>query len=327
MDALERATFNAMPSQTTENYNEKQYFQMANQIEIQRGVYAFSLPFDRQMNNVLGARSGYTCCYANMHQGWTKFAQHLWYKNKSNGIAALIYSPNVLSTTVGAEKQKIAITENTQYPFNDNIDFQMEMKKSVQFQFQLRIPTWCTNAEIYVNNQKVSFETKNGIVTLDQKWNNKDKITLKLPMKVQASSWADNSKTIERGPLVYALKMEEKWDKANQENEGEYFILNSSSKWNYGLWEESVKDLDKNVQVKQIGLKENFKWNLENAPIELTIKSKQIPDWKAVNGLAYLPVSGRDGVYKGNVDANLETITLVPIGFTKLRVVAFPLVK
>ncbi|WJS93833.1 glycoside hydrolase family 127 protein [Flavobacterium johnsoniae] len=327
MDALERATFNAMPSQTTDSYNEKQYFQMANQIEIQRGVYAFSLPFDRQMNNVLGARSGYTCCYANMHQGWTKFTQHLWYRNKNNGIAALIYSPNVLSTTVGTQNEKITITENTQYPFNENIDFQMEMKKAVQFPFQLRIPSWCTNAEIFINNQKVDFTAKDGIVTLDRKWNNKDKLTLKLPMKVNASSWADNSKVIERGPLVYALKMNENWSKDTQKEEGEYFTLSSTSNWNYGLLEESVKNLDKDVEVKQLGLKENFKWNLANAPIELSIKSKQIPDWKAVNGLAYLPVSGRDGVYKGNVNNVQETITLVPIGFTKLRIVAFPLVK
>src|SRR5690606_21707459 len=34
MDALERTTFNALPPQTTDDYNEKQYFQIANQIEI-----------------------------------------------------------------------------------------------------------------------------------------------------------------------------------------------------------------------------------------------------------------------------------------------------
>jgi hypothetical protein len=62
MDALERMTFNALPAQTTDDYNAKQYFQMANQVQISRGVFDFSLPFDRGMNNVLGLRSGYTCC-------------------------------------------------------------------------------------------------------------------------------------------------------------------------------------------------------------------------------------------------------------------------
>ena len=84
MDALERMTFNALPAQTTDDYNNKQYFQVANQVVIAKGVFDFSLPFGRQTTNVLGMRSGYTCCLANMHQGWTKYAQHLWYKTQDN---------------------------------------------------------------------------------------------------------------------------------------------------------------------------------------------------------------------------------------------------
>ncbi|HYC87389.1 MAG TPA: beta-L-arabinofuranosidase domain-containing protein, partial [Chryseosolibacter sp.] len=53
MDALERMAYNALPAQTTDTYNEKQYFQVANQVQISRGVFDFSLPFDRGMNNVL----------------------------------------------------------------------------------------------------------------------------------------------------------------------------------------------------------------------------------------------------------------------------------
>src|SRR5688500_5586998 len=79
MDALERMAFNALPAQTSDDYNMKQYFQIANQVQVSRGVFDFSLPFERGMNNVFGLRSGYTCCTANMHQGWTKFATHLWY--------------------------------------------------------------------------------------------------------------------------------------------------------------------------------------------------------------------------------------------------------
>lgn len=327
MDALERTTFNAMPPQTTDDYNEKQYYQIANQIEIQRGVYAFSLPNDRQMTSVLGAKSGYTCCYVNMHQGWTKFTQHLWYKNKENGVAALVYSPNTITTTVGKNNQKIEITEKTSYPFTDAISFNISTDKSVGFPFQLRIPVWCKNADILINGKKETFEVKNGIVTLDKIWNDKDEITLKLPMEVTVSSWAENSKSVERGPLVYALKLGEKWGSDIEKEEGPYFTLSSSTDWNYGLVDKEVKNINTSAKVNQIGLQENFKWNLANAPIEIKLKAKQIPDWKAINGLAYLPVSGRDGIYKGNVDSEEKTITLVPIGFTKLRIVAFPVVR
>ena len=138
MDALERMTFNALPSQTTDDYNNKQYFQIANQVQISRGVFNFSLPFDREMNNVLGMRSGYTCCLANMHQGWTKFTQHLWYKNAQYGLAALSFSPSTIKTTVGKDNLPIEIIESTTYPFDGRIVFSFSLKKDVIFPFEIR---------------------------------------------------------------------------------------------------------------------------------------------------------------------------------------------
>ena len=81
------------------------------------------------------------------------------------------------------------------------------------------------------------------------------------------------------------------------------------------------------MKVSSSPLKEDFKWNIENAPFELKIRAKKIPDWQAVNGLAHLPVSGREGIYKGNVTDKIETINLIPVGFTKLRIQAFPVVN
>ena len=67
MDALERMAYNALPTQTTDDYNMKQYYQMANQVEIKNGVYDFSLQASN-IYNVFGSESGYTCCLTNMHQ-------------------------------------------------------------------------------------------------------------------------------------------------------------------------------------------------------------------------------------------------------------------
>jgi hypothetical protein len=73
---------------------------------------------------------------------------------------------------------------------------------------------------------------------------------------------------------------------------------------------------------------DDFTWNLSNAPIELTVAAKKIPGWQSVkNGTAPQPVTDRNGVYKGEVHDESETITLVPYGCTKVRVVAFPVVE
>lgn len=334
MDALEKMTFNALPTQTTDDYNMKQYFQIANQVQVSRGVFDFSLPFDREMTNVFGLRSGYTCCTANMHQGWTKFTSHLWYRTADNGLAALHYSPNELKTKVG--DQEVTIIEHTDYPFSEVIEFEVRTSKDVTFPFHLRIPGWCKKATIAVNGQEVRAPGApgaghqqlpgGGIAVIERQWKNNDRITLRLPMEVSTSTWGRNSRAIERGPLVYALKLGEKWEKGNEPTEGDYFSVYPTSDWNYGIVESVIKNPSQ-LKVTTNPLTSPFIWNQQHAPITIVAPAKKIPAWKAIDGVAYQPVSERGGLYRGKVSPETEEIVLIPYGFTKVRIVAFPVVK
>ncbi|MFT3702891.1 MAG: glycoside hydrolase family 127 protein [Agriterribacter sp.] len=328
MDALERMTFNALPAQTTDDYNNKQYFQIANQVHIKRGVFNFSLPFGREMNNVLGMRSGYTCCLANMHQGWTKFTSHLWYSAPGNGIAALHYSPSIVTSKVGSSNTTVTINEETAYPFDDAINFTMAAKQAVRFPFVLRIPAWCNEATILLNGKKLRTEKGGQLITIDRVWQHNDKITLQLPMHVSISEWGRNSRAVERGPLVYALKLPERWEKDSIPEEGDYFNVFTDAPWNYGIEEAVVQKPAEQSEVKLIqSVDGSFVWNLAHAPVEITVGAKKIPDWKIVNDVAPQPVTARDGLYMGKVDTLSEKITLIPYGCTKVRIVAFPVIK
>jgi DUF1680 family protein len=328
MDALERMSFNALPTQTTDDYNAKQYFQIANQVNVKRGVFNFSLPFEREMNNVFGMRSGYTCCLANMHQGWTKFATHLWYRAPGNGLAALHYSPCEVTATVGVKNTEVVITQQTAYPFNDRINFSLATKTDVAFPLQLRVPAWCKEATVTLNGEALLTEKGGQMITINRTWKNGDKLTLQLPMQLSTSNWGRNSRSIERGPLVYALKLEEKWEKGTDEKEGDYFNVYPTANWNYGLLESVIKDPAKMLTVNQVKpVSDNFVWNISHAPIEITTQAKKIPGWKIVNDVAPQPVSDREGLFKGKVSEVTEKITLIPYGCTKVRIVAFPVVK
>lgn len=324
MDALERMTFNALPTQTTDDYNMKQYFQIANQVQVSKGVFDFSLPFDREMNNVFGLRSGYTCCTANMHQGWTKFTAHLWYATPDDGLAALHYSPSEVKTKIAG--QEVIIRERTDYPFSDVIDFEISVDKELNFPLHLRVPAWCEEAVISVNGQEIRRESGGRVIALERKWKNRDKVTLRLPMTVTTSTWGRNSRAVERGPIVYALKLGERWEKGTEATEGDYYSVYPTEDWNYGILESMVNDPAK-VRVTAKPLPAPFVWNQKNAPIEIVVPAKKIPGWKAIDGVAYQPVSERNGTYRGTVDTTTQEIVLIPYGCTKVRVVAFPVVK
>lgn len=326
MDALERMTFNALPTQTTDDYRSRQYFQIANQVQVSRGVFDFSLPFNRGMNNVFGPYAGYTCCTANMHQGWTKYATHLWYATPTKGLAALEYAPNTVKARV-ANGTDVTIQETTNYPFEDQITFMISVAKSTTFPLDLRIPGWCREATILLNGQKLRSDKGGQVISLTRAWNNGDKLTLQLPMPVTTSNWAKNSRTIERGPLVYALKVESEVTQKEIKEEGTYYEYQPKGAWNYGLPKALIDDPAKHTTVTMKPLQPNFVWNEASAPIEIKTTGRRIPNWKLVEGVARQPVTTREGIYQGEVDSASETITLIPYGCTKLRVVAFPVVK
>jgi hypothetical protein len=243
-------------------------------------------------------------------------------------LAALHFSPSEIVSKVGLSATEITIRENTNYPFDDLIEFEFITKQKVSFPFELRIPSWCKNAIISINGQQLR-EAKGGtILKLNRTWNNGDKLTLQLPMEVSTSNWGRNSRAVERGPLVYALKLEENWEKGNDEKEGEYFSVFPKGAWNYGLVQSVVEDAGKNLEVNFIKqINDNFIWNLANAPIEILAPAKKIPGWQIVNDVAPQPVTDRTGIYKGEVSDTVEKISLIPFGCTKVRIVAFPVVK
>lgn len=326
-DHLERIAFNALPTQVTDDFMARQYFQQANQVMITRGVRNFIEDGHHDGTDLcFGFLTGYPCCTSNMHQGWPKFVQNLWYASDDGGLAALVYGPNVVSTVVNGTS--VTIEDQTSYPFEESVTFKLKMTKPATFPFHLRIPAWCTKTNVLVNGDVVEQAEGDRIVKLKRDWKSGDVVELQLPMHISKSTWYQNSMSVERGPLVFALKIGEEWKKKQNEKDPEifgatYFEVLPKDPWNYGIV--GANTLEKDATVEAAKTIATYPWNLDNAPVKIKIKAKRIPSWKLYNDMTGpIPYSI---VGHMQTDDKEEEITLIPYGCSTLRISQFPVIS
>ncbi len=333
-DWLERVAYNALPTQSDDKYESRQYFQQTNQIECTRNTSRnFSTPHD-DTDQVFGLLNGYPCCLTNMHQGWPKFTQNLWYATDDEGLATLVYAPSSVTAKV-AGGVEVNVVEETFYPFDETVrltvNFTDRKVRTAHFPMKFRIPQWCREAEITVNGEAVGTECNaGGITVIRRDWAKGDVITLNFPMQVSCSRWYDNSAVIERGPLLYALKMNENWtrketDPSEKVRYGDwYYEVTSDSPWNFCLTDATIRKdgLESKCTVIRNDVDKSFyPWTLENAPTSIRIPARPVLDWTAYRG------STGQIQYYVRQDDNLgeeQIIELIPYGCTTLRITEFP---
>ncbi|MGI8636046.1 MAG: beta-L-arabinofuranosidase domain-containing protein, partial [Segetibacter sp.] len=329
-DRLERIAFNALPSQVSDDFQNRQYFQQANQVMITRHIRNF----DQNHGGTdvcYGLLSGYPCCTSNMHQGWPKFTQNLWYSTPDKGLAALVYSPSEVRTKV-ANGTEVSFKEETNYPFEETIRFTLSTDKkvnAVSFPFHLRIPAWCKKGVIKINGRILQDANSNEIVKIEREWKTGDVVELELPMHFSSQTWYENSRSVERGPIVYALKIGEEATKVVNDKDpiefgASYFEVRPATPWNYGLIDVPASELEESFTIEKKSAFSNYPWNLQNTPIIIKTKAKRIPSWQLYNDMAGpIPYSITSNLETGNE----EEIVLVPYGCTQLRISQFPVVR
>jgi len=320
-DRLEKIAYNALPGSQTADQWSHQYDQQPNQVlvSLSRRQWGTNGP----ESNLFGLEPNFGCCTANLHQGWPKFAAALWMGSQDDGLAAAAYAPSVVRTKV--KGTDVAIEETTEYPFRGHVSLSVAPAAALRFPLYLRIPAWAEGASILVNGQRVDGVKVASYHRIDREWRRGDRVEIMFPMQVQVAPGFNGSVSVERGPLVFSLKIGESWAKLRQTGPVTDWEVYPTSPWNYGL-RLNGSNAGGSFAVEEAPVTHQ-PFNNSAPPVALKVKARRLPQWVMVDDSAAAPpasparVERRDGMVKRPVD---ETVTLIPYGAARLRITAFP---
>lgn len=338
-DRVERACFNAAPGAIRNDWRGVQYFSCPNQ-------FLATLDSDHNWPK-FPEHGGYfmayqpnpghrtACCGGNVHRVIPNYVIRMWMKRADGGLAAVLYGPSTVKTTVGPHNQPVEILQSTHYPFEEEIRFTINTSAPVEFPLSLRIPGWCRAPRLTVNGKTIDAQPDNcGFVTVQRTFRSGDQLVLTLPMRLALSRWPQNGIGVERGPLVYSLPIRATWTSTvvPRYSTAEFpcFEARPQSDWNYGL-ALTEASLEQEVEVNQQTVAPDQAldpWG--NPPVALTVPARKIAGWELQTNpdkpeQKFTPCL--PDLESVQVSETTERVRLEPYGSTKLRLTIFPEVK
>ncbi|MFA6507002.1 MAG: beta-L-arabinofuranosidase domain-containing protein [Treponemataceae bacterium] len=150
------------------------------------------------------------CCPPNYARLVLSLNGYLYLKEKDN-LYVNLYVNSTLETRL--DDIDIRLTQESKYPWESKIHFNVSLSRPTDFALHLRIPSWSDGYEIRVNGEKVeNVRIEDGFFALRRHWSDGDSIDLLLPMRVRKIMARPEVAhdcgrvALERGPVVYCFE-------------------------------------------------------------------------------------------------------------------------
>ncbi len=309
-DRLEALAYNALPATLTPDMWAHQFDQMSNQVECTVIEEEFK-PFytNKGDSHLFGLNpNGGSCCTVNFNQGWPKFALSTFMRT-SQGVAIGAIAPATLVYTQEASIANIEILTN--YPFADSYTVTVQTNTPMNFSLDLRIPAGAQT--VTVNGKPV---TSNGYYTINKIWQGKETLQVQFSFPVEYVANHLELYSVKRGPLVYALPIDEEktvieYVRNGIERKAPYcdYELRPKSAWNYGFTGDTL-------EFHQGDMTE-LPFSPDGTPVSITAKVRPV-QWSFEHGLcAEQPESRKP-------EGPEKKVRLIPYGCTNLRMTEMP---
>jgi DUF1680 family protein len=327
-DRLEKLAYNALPATFKKDMTAHQYDQQCNQVICSKeGNHVYVN--NGSDSNLFGLEPNFGCCTANMHQGWPKFASFLWMRSADGGLAAIAYAPCVVETRIQDKPVKVEV--KTDYPFRDTIAIAVTVGEPMSFPLHLRVPLWTKEVigaapglelraggiALPLGSTRFMVNGGGGFLELRGEWSGTKAISLRLPMEVRLYHGFNDAVAIERGPLVYGLKIGAEWKKVRDNSQFSDWEVYPTTPWNYALQIDSEHpEQSVTFQERPLG---SSPLTPEGAPVIAQVKGRRLSGWKLERGAAAPPPPS-----PAASNGPAEELILVPYGCTDLRITEFP---
>ncbi len=325
-DRLERVAFNALPATLSPDMWAHQYDQQVNQVQCTINPnHGWSSNGGEA--NLFGLEPNYGCCTSNMHQGWPKFAASQWMRTADSGFAAISYAPSQLAVDGGG--QTVEIVCDSAYPFRETIGITVRTERPTRFPVLLRIPAWSEGATVQIGDGATVPARAGTWHRVDREWRGSTSVTLRFPMKARVTTRYNDNVAIERGPLVFSLRIAEDWkrvnaDKPHREMPHADYEVRPTSPWNYGIVMAKGQAQGLTFEEQPIG---DQPFSPSGAGVVANVQARRVPSWGIVRDWAG-EISSSDAAW---ADASkvvsrepIETVELIPYGCTNIRITEFP---
>ena len=312
-DMLEQVAYNAWPATFLQDMSAHQYVQQVNQIEVSKKKRGWYDGFNE--SNIYGLEPNYGCCAANMHQGWPKLAGSILLKRK-DGLTTGIYAPCSAQLKIG--DTDISVREVTNYPFSGVVELYIDnvgnARQKLSFPLWLRIPFWCNEFAIYVNDKEIDCISVDGYVEIHRDFCAGDYIRLEMMLALRALETGRGSVSLHYGALLMALPIEGERRKLRGEEPFADWEIFPKSEWRYAVVKSQVPMAD--ISHREIG---KYPFGDADCAVEAALNMAPAPQWKRNSG-----DSGKIPDLFYVTKENLVSIKLVPFGCTRLRIAEFP---
>jgi uncharacterized protein len=121
------------------------------------------------------------CCSGTFPQVVADYRINTYFR-EADDVYVNLYIPSSVRWNVG--RDQVSLTQRSEYPFNEMIEFSVSSSHKKEFAVHLRIPEWADGAMLAINGKRVSDPPRAGeFASVKRKWKNGDRIELELPLR------------------------------------------------------------------------------------------------------------------------------------------------